>query len=305
MLGIVLINYKNSNEVISYIKNEVEKISTTNKIIIVDNSCDENELNYLYSELNASLVCKQHTDLSSQIFIYKAEKNLGFAKANNLGAYFLIKNFANIQYLLFSNSDIKFVDDNIVEKLVFKFNELPQSIAALNPRIIGSDGNDQTPYRKSSFFLTMIIYYLFFPLVYFFYRNYLIKNAKEGTYYHLLGCFLMVRKKSFIEISGFDENTFLYVEEEILAERMLQKDLRSYYYPTCSIIHETGGTTKLHLKNGFARKLFYKNYIYYFHKYRHIPLWLIYIGKVSGTFFFMFYNPLLIFFQKTYANRNK
>ena len=304
MLGIVLINYKNSAEIISYVKRELIKIKEPCKIIIIDNSCDATETQNLTLELQANEI-SQNIKLSEKIFIYQSTTNLGYSRANNFGAHFLCENFKQISHLLFSNSDIKLSDEHVVEALITKLNSLPDNVAAINPRIIGINGKDQTPYRKSSFFLTMIVYYLFFPIIYLFYKNYLCENAKEGIYYHLIGCFLLIKKIAFIEVSGFDENTFLYVEEEILAERLEKKNYYSYYYPSYKIIHETGSTTHIHLKNGYARRLFFMNYIYYFKEYRNVPDILIYIAKLCGAFFFASYNYIIVFLQKKYASRNR
>ena len=53
------------------------------------------------------------------VFAINANKNLGFARANNLGAKFLINTF-NVTQILFSNTDIEFGDDHVVDQLVKK-----------------------------------------------------------------------------------------------------------------------------------------------------------------------------------------
>ena len=51
------------------------------------------------------------------------EENSGFAKGNNIGVRF-VNNHFDVDYLLISNNDIVFQQDDVVEKLIDKLNEL-------------------------------------------------------------------------------------------------------------------------------------------------------------------------------------
>lgn len=46
------------------------------------------------------------------------------------------------------------------------------------------------------------------------------------------------------EVDCMDERTFLYGEEDILSERLMQKNYRTYYKPTVSITHLGSASVK-------------------------------------------------------------
>ena len=73
--------------------------------------------------------------------------------------------------------------------------------------------------------------------------------------------------KKFKEIGYFDEKTFLYAEELIIAEKLINKNYLTYYDDNQVLIHEQGGTTKKSFNNLKKLSIMYNSEIYYYKNY--------------------------------------
>nr|WP_320119052.1 hypothetical protein [uncultured Marinifilum sp.] len=297
MLGIVLLNYKNEEEIIAYVREELSKITTPNKIVIVDNSCSCDSIETLEKAFDTKRV-EQKVNHADSIFIIDSKANLGYAKGNNLGAEFLNEHF-KLDYLLFSNSDIRFINSNVVEVLCNKLKEKPK-VGAINPKITGLDSKCQSPMIDIPFYKLHILRYILYP----FFRKItpILQNAIEGEYYRLMGCFLLTTRTSFFQSGMFDPETFLYGEELILAERMRRNGFVNYYYPYVEILHEHGKTiSNSHsLKNQL--KLMFKNEMYYYQQYIHISKGLLFCSKYSFIVYINIILPFLLMLKSCKRN---
>ena len=62
-------------------------------------------------------------------------------------------------------------------------------------------------------------------------------KSKSQYVYRLYGCCMLVRNIYIKKVDFFDERTFLYCEEEILAEKFLKKNYKTYYLAESKIKH--------------------------------------------------------------------
>jgi len=250
-----------------YLMDGINIIGYPHIIAIVNNSHSLSSKN----TLSKSFINDPKFQLDKNIFIIDAASNLGYAKANNLGAMFLTDRF-NIEYLLFTNSDIILSDKDVVDSLISKA-ETDEKIGAIGPRIVGENGKDQSPIM----FIPSIKYlakYLIKPLI-----NKIIKKShhkssentfntlQEGFYYTVSGCFMLVKAAVFLSAEKFDPETFLYSEERILSERFNKTGNKFYYYPEVSILHYENTTTLRSFKIPELRSFLFDSEYYYYTKY--------------------------------------
>ena len=277
-LAIIIINYKMEELTISFIKEELAKVTTPHITIVVNNAATDESNKTLCNGLKATLVTEQHTLVCDDhdIYVLPSKENLGFARGNNLGADFCRYNFDS-QYLLFSNNDIKFADNDIVEKLMAKLQDTPGA-GIIGPRVIGLDGKEQSPHPYVSFWDRMI--WMYWST--FFYskekKNQRFKfdysqKAKEGYHYYVMGSFFMVRASDFYQCGMMDSNTFMYAEELILSERMKAIGRGVYYYPLGTVVHAHGATTQKFAK-ARSRDWQFASLLYYYRTYHHVG-WLM------------------------------
>lgn len=296
-IATIIVNYRSEERTINYVKEELVKVTTPHIIVIINNSATIESNQKLVENLKGELV----TDISivrnceNNCYIIPQIMNLGFAKGNNLAATFSMKHF-DITYFLFTNNDIRFVERNVVEKLIYRINIFP-NIALIGPQVIGIDGRHQSPEPYISFWNRYVWMYWSTPFLSLNRKEKLFKldysdNAKEGIHYKISGSFFLMKSQDFISCGMMDPNTFLYGEELILSERLRCINKYCYYYPQVSIIHEHSLTISSHLSNSKRSMLLFESESYFYRKYKNFSSISIFLGRSSFKFY-LFLNNLL------------
>lgn len=248
IIGIVILNYKNWQVTAKSINsiNSIKKNSEI-EIIVIDNGSNNNSEKHI------------RDNIAFPVKFINLPNNIGFAKANNVGVDWCAKQ--GIRYCLLSNSDILFSDyciDNI--KKVFEQND---DAIIVGPRIIKPDGDLQfSSLLKPTRFLDSIYSFsLFKP-----------KRANENLdnitvpVCSVSGCCFMVDVQKFIKIGKFDDHTFLYNEENILAARVKRSKYQTYFTSTSYVIHQHAASSGV--KNDFVYSELLKSTLYYWKCYR-------------------------------------
>lgn len=94
--------------------------------------------------------------------------------------------------------------------------------------------------------------------------NILQQKPSNSICYWVCGAFMMVKADYFLQAGMFDDSTFLYFEEVILAERLLQINKKVYFLADVEVLHYEGGSSSnINLrKQQFlidSQVLYYKN----------------------------------------------
>lgn len=289
-VAIIILNWNKSEQTISLINNILKlEVEIEPTFIIVDNNSKEIERKILLDlsiQREFILINEQEykmnlVDKVNNKFIVLLDENYGYAKGNNYGLKLAGK--LGIEYSLICNNDI-IIEQPVIEKLIEKLNE-NKSYALVGPKIIGINGEQQGPYDKPTL-VTEISHPLLLPLI----PNKLSKKlfSREDMYfpYRIMGCFMLIKTRVMSEINYFDENTFLYAEELILAEKLRYSEYKTVYLPEVYIKHIHGfSTSDLGNKKIFSMKL--KSDLYYFknyRKYNEINLFLIKLSRKTAFY---------------------
>jgi GT2 family glycosyltransferase len=296
MLSIIIVNYKNESRTIKYVQEELKKVTIPHIVVVVNNASTTGSNTILCSTLNAELVqdISNPIKINNRTYVISSTENLGFAKGNNLGAKFSINNF-DIEYFLFSNNDIRFLSNNLVEILLEKL-QTQDNVSLIGPKVLGLDGKNQSPEPYVSFYDKYIWMYWSTPFLSLhrkikrFKLDY-AQNANEGIHYKIMGSFFLVKTNDFIKCGMMDENTFLFAEEVILTEKFAAIGKYTYYFPQVSILHEHSITISKHLS--YKKKLTtqFASESYYYKKYKGVSSFSILLGKLS-VFFYLKFNKI-------------
>lgn len=193
--------------------------------------------------------------------LIESKDNLGFGKANNLGA-----SHAKGKYLFLLNSDTIILNNAI--KYFFDYSEKNPDFGALGAILL--DSNKSTchsygkfPTARRTLFQTLAKYLRFLK------NNDLytpqrVDNPKPVEY--ITGADLWIPRVVYNELEGFDSKFFMYFEEADLQKRMDNKGLRRKIIPGPEIIHLEGGSDKSatkiwsqsRLKNYYASEKIYQ-----------------------------------------------
>jgi len=169
--------------------------------------------------------------------IIKQQENIGFGAANNAGA-----KIAQGKYLLLLNPDTEILTDDL-EGIFEKF-EKNEEISVIGPRLItGKDKTQEWCAGKEFTFWRLIK------------NNFSIIESKEiweskneTLADWVSGAAFFVKKEIFYKIGGFDENFFMYFEDEELCRRIRKAGYGILYYPEVSIKHFGGQCRESFLK---------------------------------------------------------
>jgi GT2 family glycosyltransferase len=236
-----------------------------------------------------------------------AKENIGYARGNNLGVEFLASHF-DVEYLLFSNNDIVFQDEDVVERLVDKL-EAVKDAGLIGPSIRNLEGEKQNPYVRPSIWKQLVIPWLFMPFLIMMKKtgisNAVDTKAQEGYCYRLSGSFMLTRADVFLKAGMFDRQTFLYCEEPILSERYLRVGFKTYYYDGVSVVHEHGHTSSRVHSYLQTKKIDLDSQLYYFQKYRSVSSVVIYLAKASFSIYANIWHPLIDYLLRIRDSRRK
>ena len=138
-------------------------------------------------------------------------KNIGYGAAANLG-----KKFIKSKYFILSNPDIKGLNIKIIKKIYNIAIKIENNFLSIGPQINFKKKNQ---------------------------INSLDKVKK------ISGSFMFFNSKTFDELKGFDENIFLYFEEDDICKRGNKKGFNTYIINDIKLDHNAGTTPE-----NFSRK---------------------------------------------------
>ena len=217
-LSIIIVNYNG----VKYLKECINSLQQTLKtisyeIIIIDNdskdeSCDFIKENY------------------PEIKLIESKINYGFGKGNNEAV-----KFANGDYLLLINNDT-IVLDNL--EPVLNYLKLNPTVGAVGVNML----NTSKKYLPVSGNFPNAINMLWMKKIQENRSEFITGNFSKTSYEvdWLSGSFLMIPKKVFNEVKGFDEDYFLYVEDVDLCKRIANHGYKRVFLHQYSYIHFVG-----------------------------------------------------------------
>ncbi len=242
---LIILNY---NDCLTTVKllNKIKHYVALDHILVVDNCSNDDSYRVMSKYTN------------DKIHIICTKRNCGYAAGNNYGARYAIEKWSP-DTLFFANPDVQF-EENIVERI--------EEGLYMNPRYAVATALVKRGYNAWDLpgFLGTIrmLFMLVFTSHKYFVKRKLIKNKKIHEVGVVEGSFFAIKTPIFKAVGGFDERTFLYLEENILAYRLRQKGYKEIVLSDICYIHEHSTSIKKAYKSKTnAFKLFYPSFMIY------------------------------------------
>ena len=249
-LSIVIVSYNTSAVLKDCIQSIYENTEHVDyEIIIVDNNSQDDSVSMLKKNF-------------SSVKIIENKDNAGFAKANNQGI-----EISKGNYILLLNSDT-LVRPDCLNKLL-QFSENNEKAGVVGCRVLNGDmsfqdscWHDPNIFSELAFFTKTIIKNFWDPFTHFKFMKYW--NHQDVRKVPCLGgCFLWIKKEVIDEVSGLDEDFFMYYEDFEFCHRVrTQTQYGIFYYPLSEIIH-LGGKSADRYKHSMVRSCFKSAQIYF------------------------------------------
>lgn len=236
---IVIVNWNSGPMLRECIESIINHRDGVGRIVVVDNGS---------SDSSANLPSR----LASACDIVFANRNLGFAKACNLGASRCASPF-----VLFLNPDARLTEPSVAR--VIAFMEAPEGAryGICGIKLLGRHGDVErhcANFTDTSTYLGHVLGVsgrfprLFTPH---FMRDFDHLHSRPVD--QVIGAFFFVRRSLFDALRGFDERYFVYFEEVDFALRARKAGWDTYYLADATAYHYGGGTSE----KVKAKRLFY------------------------------------------------
>jgi len=215
----VLVHYNNAADCIDIIKDLLSIQLNHHHIVVVDNCSVPEQWEYLKHHLSPN-----------QIHFIKNTTNGGYGNGINLG----VKSMTHYKpdYIHIINSDTRILDDRYLRQFMGIFDK-NSDIGILAPAVQYLDDTLQN---------TIMPFVTFSNILFFKQRHSLTSHTDPtGTLKKvevLNGVCLMVRHSVFQTINGFDEDFFMYGEEQDFCYRIHQAGFKCYFYPIVCLLHK-------------------------------------------------------------------
>jgi GT2 family glycosyltransferase len=276
MIAFVILNYNTWEMTLRCVESIFQTCKQNYTIYIVDNGSTNDSYHHIEEEYR----------YNKKVVVIKSE-NSGYARGNNNGIRKAIKDGYNI--ITVTNNDVIFLEDSI--DYMYSFLESNQNAAVVAPYILSPEGVlHNLPSLKPISTGDYLIYHTRL-------EKFLSRNSKRQHYqeynltsnainnehipiYKFSGCCFMAKREMLEEVGLFDENTFLYFEEDILCQKMNNLGFQSYFLPESKIVHHHGLTTGK--DNLFVDTEMLKSEMYFLSRYSKMNFWgmlFIYIDR--------------------------
>lgn len=232
-LSIIIVNYRSWVALSKCLDSILNQNKLKAKILVLDNNSDDNIFNDFKNKY-------------SSVEWFKNNENLGFAKACNIGS-----KKVNSKWILFLNPDT-LIPQNCFENLANKVKDSENeiiSIKQLNEKEIDTHayGIFLNLYSLNGIF--RFIYRLLYGLS---------KKANSAKLSFspdwISGSFMLIKRKDFIRIGGWDENFWMYYEDMDICKRAKKHGISTKFYNDLYCYHFHGKSSRIDLETKIKSK---------------------------------------------------
>ena len=262
--SLLILNFNNVKDTINCIES-IENYNTAPiKYIVVDNGSSKpgvvDELHVFFERRFSQNYCRYDYENGEKpsrlpyLSFVVSKTNDGYAQGNNKGLEYAY-NDNEVDKVLIINNDVLFIED-IIPQLVHTVDE-NEDCAVISPLLLKKDrvSIDYNCARLAPSVWQVLMPYFF---LYKDFSGVLTRRKKELQILRnnpmLLaesivsielpsGSCMMIDKKLMKQVGGFDPNTFLYFEENILYKKFFKLGKKSYLIPNLRCIHLGASTT--------------------------------------------------------------
>lgn len=251
-ISIIIVSYK-VRDLLEKCLNSIEKYrgGLSLEIFVVDNASGDG---------TAEMVKKKFP----QVKLIASDKNLGFARANNLA----LKQ-ATGEYVLLLNPDTEIFADTLSESLA-AFKRHPDC-GVLGVHMIYPDGSPQPSVRRLPTVWPILLMLLKLPKIFPHLKSvdrYLASDfdyEKEQEAEQVMGAYMLIPQAVTSKVGLLDERFFVWFEEVDFCRRVRQAGYKVIYTPATKIIH-WGGKSFGQQKVVTNQWRFFKSAVLYFLK---------------------------------------
>jgi len=250
MIGLVVVNYNDCKNTINFI-NSICNYNLIKHIVIVDNCSTDDSFSKIKNICN------------DKISLIKNESNKGYGSGINLGSKFLIEK--GVKTIIVSNTDIIVKSENDLKRLT---GYISDNVVLVGPNVLENGGINRgwkIPSVWDDCLLNIPFIHRSLRKKLLFYKDNMYESSTTSVEV-VSGCFFVISASALKDVEFFDENVFLYYEENIIASKFRKKGYKALIINDVSVIHNHSVTIDNSL-NRIKKFKALKKSQKYFHKY--------------------------------------
>ena len=243
-VAIVILNYNDYSTTINLCR-MVEEYPSLYKVIIVDNHSTDGSYDIIRKE------CK-----SEKVVILNSKINGGYGYGNNLGVKYS-NEVLNCKYVLIANPDIEITNECIDHMHSFMNENEDCVIVAPLQRLHTETGSIIQAWKLPSLKEEVLSSNVLLSRLSNIKKYYDFKYSENGKMEEVdvvQGALLMINTEKFLRFGGYDEEIFLYNEEQCIAQKAKKLNFKSYIATSEIYIHHHSVSINKSIKSLQQRK---------------------------------------------------
>lgn len=219
-IGCIVLNYGTAKQT----KRNVDILIDNNEdvfVVIVDNNSPSNDY----------VILSDYYKENKKVDVILSPNNGGYSRGNNFGIKYVLKKYKEIEYIAIMNPDVRCEEKKLLFDLTKKLEKDSDMVIIAPLMIEGNQINTQKIGWKVPTFKELLISKMYFCGRYLKSRDdKYIPISENGIlrYDIVQGSFFIIKREIFQKINFFDENVFMYSEENILAAKIKEEKIRGY-----------------------------------------------------------------------------
>lgn len=219
------------------------------EIIVIDNASSDDSCDMVKAKF-------------PEVKLIENTANLGFPKGNNSGVA-----EAKGDYICILNPDTVVAEDTFVKILNSQLSTLNSQHGIIGCKLIDGSGKFLPECKRgvpTPWVALTKMFGLYKISNYFgrYYAQHLTEN-ESGKVAILVGAFMWMPRKLYLEVGGFDEDCFMYSDDIDLSYTVVKSGKSNYYFHETSVIHYKGEST---VRDGTYRKRFQQAMQFFYKK---------------------------------------
>lgn len=213
-IACVVLNYNSYQDTIKCVDNILKYNETVEVVVSDNNSIDE-----------SYKILKDRYTESNNVYTIRNDSNSGYSAGNNYGIHFILEANPNIEYICIMNPDTLFDNPALLNKMqtILASND---DIAIVAPTMIlrGKKVFNRTCWllpKNFEFLKRLFVGYKWKTG-----KNYHYKKNNLAYTDAVHGAFFMIKKTALERINFFDENIFLYSEENLIGFKIKNIEMK-------------------------------------------------------------------------------
>ena len=201
----LIINYNDSETTIKLLHN-ISNYKILDKILVVDNNSTDNSFKILKEKEN------------NNIEIVKCPVNKGYGAGINFGCRYIKEKYKDC-YVIVSNPDVEIYNEESLKKLIDSFDNETSIVAPIIKEHEGLNRGWKVPSPIQDVLLNLPSIHRYIRPKLLFYKDEYYNNEIIDVE-AVSGCFFIIKLSDLEQANYFDENMFLYYEENTISVKL-------------------------------------------------------------------------------------